>query len=191
MNVNTIFLLLYWETSSVWTGGQVYHESEMELEVRKVMMEDGGRGSLVCQSDLPWLLCTWSLLSTPQSQHCALLTDGQVRPLDCQGNQAEDEDEDEDEDETGDGVEVEVEEVEVVGNSSWCGLEVGRVVRRHQAGLWTCSLSSLQAGRLVTSHTEDIRLEVVSRGELSLLVETNNQHQQYWVSPALSLSFSQ
>ena len=126
-------------------------------------MEEGGRASLVCWTSLPWLVCTWHLL--PHQNHCALLTEGQVRPVDCQAGQWEGE-----------------EEVEVVGNSSWCGLEVGRVRRQRHAGLWTCSLSSLQTGRLVTSHSEELSLEVLSRGSLSLVVETNNKHRHYLVS---------
>ena len=131
-------------------------------------MEAGGRASLVCEAALPWLVCTWLHL---RHHHCALLAEGQVRPVDCEGGQREEP-----------GLEVEVEvEVEVVGNRSWCGLEVGRLSRQSHAGLWTCSLSSLQAGRLVTSHSQDLSLEVLSRGQLSLVVETNNHH-HYLVS---------
>ena len=130
-------------------------------------MEAGGRTSLVCETGLPWLVCTWLHLN---HHHCALLAQGEVRPVDCEGGQGEEP-----------GLEVE-EEVEVVGNRSWCGLEVGRLSRESHAGLWTCSLSSLQAGRLVTSHSQDLSLEVLSRGELSLVVETNNEHQHYLVS---------
>ena len=182
MKVNTTFLLLYFEMCPVWvwSEGQVYYDDTERVTV----VEEGGRARLVCQSDQAWLLCTWHLLSLPQSQHCALLTQGRVQPVDCQGGEEQEEEEEEKEDP---GEEVEV-EVEVVGNSSWCGLEVGRVSRQRHAGLWTCSLSSLQAGRLVTAHSQDLSLQVLTRGELSLVVEDNNKHHQYWVSTGLSLS---
>ena len=146
---------------------------------------EGGRASLVCQSPLAWLVCTWRLLPGPGSQHCALLTRDQVRPLDCQAGEVREEVEEEEEE--GNLEDQGLEEVEVVGNRSWCGLDIRRVRRERHAGLWTCSLSSLQAGRLITTHSEDLSLEVLSRGELSLLVENNNNNQEYLVRPGLSL----
>ena len=159
------------ELCGVWSEGK---------ELTWVRVEEGGQARLVCQSHQAWLLCTWHLnpLPLPQSQHCALLAQGRVQPVDCQAGQEEEEEEERDPSE----------EVEIVGNRSWCGLEVSEVRRQRHSGLWTCSLSSLQAGRLVTAHSQDLNLEVLSRGSLSLLVENNNQHQQYWVSSGLSLS---
>ena len=55
-------------------------------------MEEGGRASLVCEAEEPWLVCTWHHLQHHlQHHHCALLTQDQVRPVDCQGGEEEEE----------------------------------------------------------------------------------------------------
>ena len=148
--------------SQVWTQGNM----------REVTVEEGGRASLVCEAEEPWLVCTWHHLQHHlQHHHCALLTQDQVRPVDCQGGEEEEE-------EAGLGGEV-----EVVGNRSWCGLNVSGGRREPHSGLWTCSLASLQAGRLVSSHSQEFSLEVFTRGSLRLVVETNNNNLHYLVSP--------
>ena len=118
------------------------------------MVEDGLSTSLSCPSPSPWLLCTWR---TTQRLLCALLTDGGVRLVDCEGEEPV-------------TLPTTQHEVTVVGDPARCDLHLPRVSPL-LAGVWTCSLSSLQSGRLVSSHTGKVSLMVLSRGRFSLLLQ--------------------
>ena len=120
------------------------------------MVEVGQEARLTClsPSSSPWLLCTWSLTS---HLHCALLAGDEVLRLDCEGE------------EEAAGLQVNETEISVEGDRGRCCLVVAGVARQ-SAGVWTCSLSSLQSGQLVTSHTAHTELQVTSRGSLALVL---------------------
>ena len=127
-------------------------------------METGQEALLSClsPSSSPWLLCTWRLSS---QVHCALLTGEEVLHVDCEG-----------EEESGEGEP----EVMVEGDGGRCSLLVPGVTRQLE-GVWTCRLSSLRSGQLVTSHTAQTELLVTSRGSLSLVLQGKTE--QHLVSP--------
>ena len=132
------------------------------LEDSSLVVEAGGKISLSClsPSSSPWLLCTWRLTS---ELHCAVLTGLTVLPVDCEG-------------EDGDQLAVSQPEVTLAGDRRSCDLELSNV-SRHTEGVWSCSLASLQAGQLVTSHTAQTDLQVTSRGILALAVQGEESQQ--------------